>query len=340
VLSLSWKRLLEAPAAWPACWPPLGHSSLVRGAVQMPIPSRRGKVFYFPGHSVRKHMADRQSAYLPERVPYSDLPETTAAHYPAHEGLQPEQAGKIPWMQSQGRWPHEEKEFAQAQAHNASSSEREKSRKCGLAPWLFWTLLAAVIVVVVIAAVVGGVVGSQHGSGNDKSSTGAAAAQSAGTRTQTSSHTSSASKTTTSPALSTHTLYVGDRPIYRDCPSSNDTVYTYGGSGAPMYFRKWCGLSCYNTQGWTAMINQDTDSLDDCIDLCASYNLLLNQTQIISNSSSAGHSVCNSVCWRWSPRDPDWPGHCFGFTAGNVSGHFNLSSEAICDSAGWMNQYF
>lgn len=130
------------------------------------------------------------------------------------------------------------------------------------------------------------------------------------------------------------------RELYRDCPSSDNIIYSYGGATSPMLFHKWCNKSCFNTQGWTAMINQDTSSLDDCIDLCAAYNLLLDQTTVIDSDSSANSSVCNAVCWRWNPEDQDWPGHCFGYMSLNVSGHWNISRDSECDSAGWINQYF
>lgn len=272
---------------------------------------------------------------LPERVPYSDLPETASQH-PPYEGLQLRQSEKIPWMWN--REGHEEKEVVHGRSHVGDGAV--KRRKCGLAPGLFWSLVAGTTILVIIAAVVGGVVGrkSQDRRENADNTSLQGALQSTGP----SATSSTASPTSSSfPALETTILHTADgRTLYRDCPSSDDMVYTYGGVSNPMLFRKFCGRSCFNTQGTTAMINQDTDSLDDCIDLCASYNLLLNQTQIISNDTSAGKSVCSAVCWRWSPRNPDWPGHCFGYASVNVSGHFNVSEERQCDSAAWMNQYF
>lgn len=88
------------------------------------------------------------------------------------------------------------------------------------------------------------------------------------------------------------------------------------------------------------MVNRNTSSLNDCINLCPAYNILLNKTDMISSQSSSNRSVRNTVCSHWNPRDPDWPGHCFGFTSLNVSGHWNISEAAECNSAGCVNQSF
>lgn len=53
----------------------------------------------------------------------------------------------------------------------------------------------------------------------------------------------------------------------------------------------------------------------------------------------AGHTACNSVCWRWSAKDPNFPSRCSGIAHVNVSGHLSVLQASISGSAGWMNQY-
>lgn len=310
-----------------------GISLYTRLSIPKGFESHTSKFFALSDYTMKSQYSD-----LPEPVSHSDLPETTAQHI-THDldGLQLDQAEKIPWHTAYENSSHDEKQVAESQ--RAEVVEKSKSRRCGLAPWLFWSLICGGIAVVIIAAVAGGVVGSKDDSSDSKVFTaptagGALQGSTQSTTTASSLHTKA---TSASPSSTTQIFHAGDRTLYRDCPSSNDTVYTYGGASSPMLFRKWCGMACWNTQGVTAMVNEDTDSLDSCINLCASYNLVLDQTGLISNRSSAGRSVCSAVCWRWNPQDPDWPGHCFGYASLNVSGHFNVSEASNCDSAGWMN---
>jgi hypothetical protein len=113
----------------------------------------------------------------------------------------------------------------------------------------------------------------------------------------------------------------------------NETVYSFGASGSELFFRRYCGHSLKNANGFDAIINVKTPSLESCINLCASYDVS-NQTQITSGDVRP----CNAVCWR-NTFDTDWPGQCFGYQSRNVSGQFNLQVETQCDSAGWMNQW-
>ncbi|KAM3444070.1 hypothetical protein NHJ13734_001549 [Beauveria thailandica] len=120
--------------------------------------------------------------------------------------------------------------------------------------------------------------------------------------------------------------------LYRDCPSSNNTIYN--GKGSSLYqFRKICARSY--KQPPVNLVNQPVASLNDCIDICAEYNIR-NKTAITSGQSNP----CNAVCWRNSATDPDWPGQCFGSTTFNSTEGFQTRDEIICDSAAWINQNF
>lgn len=133
------------------------------------------------------------------------------------------------------------------------------------------------------------------------------------------------------PTLTTSTEVVGPtQTLYRDCPSSNNTIYN--GAGSSLYqFRKICARSF--KQPPVNVINQAVGSLNDCIDLCAAYNIS-NKTEIAAGKSSP----CNSVCWRNNAKDPDWPGQCFGSTTFNSTAGFQIREEIICDSGAWINQ--
>ena len=209
---------------------------------------------------------------LPEPVPHSDLPETIARR-PTW------QVEKERWLPAHHGLSYEEKEALQNQQNSKSAQPKDgtsRRRRCGLVPCAFWTLIAAVVVVIVVAAVAGGIVGSQSQKNEKTASAGAAADDpppntntgNTPPSTKTGNTATSGSATPTSSSdisLTTQTLYSGSRTLYRDCPSSNNTVYSYGSSTSPMLFRKWCGMACWNINGWAAMVNQDTDSLDDCM---------------------------------------------------------------------------
>ncbi|KAJ3478282.1 hypothetical protein NLG97_g8621 [Lecanicillium saksenae] len=145
--------------------------------------------------------------------------------------------------------------------------------------------------------------------------------------------TSTAPTTTTEPPVSLSTYIEVASPtqtLYRDCPSSNNTIYNALGSNV-YQFRKICSRS-FN-QPKANVVNHVAKSLDDCIDLCVAYNIK-NRTEI----AAGGSSPCNSVCWRNRADDPDWPGQCFGSTIFNSTAGFQIKDETICDSGAWINQ--
>jgi len=278
---------------------------------------------------------------------YSDLPETYQ-QYPAHEGLQAEAPEKeIAWSGEQPEKSVVNNSWQQVpQEEQQQPLEKRRPRRiCGLVSWLFWLLIAIVAIVVIAAAVGGGVGGSMASKDSSKAASGGVVDVST---SQSSAATSSSSLSTTAPSgpvttaatttsssvsITTTEIVSATSTFYRDCPSVNDTIYTYGSSEDPQEFRQVCNLSYKNTgNGGNPIVNQQTQSLADCIDLCAIYNAQ-NQTEIDDSSSQP----CNAVCWR-NTFDTDFPFQCFGYTAANASGRFQYQEETICDSAAWINQ--
>jgi hypothetical protein len=218
--------------------------------------------------------------------------------------------------------------------YNAAS--RQHKTICGLRRRTFW--IALIVVLIVVAAAVGGGVGGTR----SKSSTNA---QSGATPEQSSTTATTPSPTTTTPTatLSTQILTnpTSTASILRDCPSSNSTLLTISSQS----FRKICNNAVRNSNGITASVNEVVASLDECIALCAAYNVS-NRTQIVAGKSK----ICNSVCWRNTyDKINDWEGgRCFGYESRNVTGGeaggsaWNLPStpETICDSAGLINPQF
>ncbi len=190
---------------------------------------------------------------------------------------------------------------------------------------LLWTLVAVGIVLVIIGAVLGGVLGTRAKQTADVKS--AAPAESL------SSSTLTTSTTPTSVTLTTSTEVGPTQTLYPDCPSSNYTVYNAVGS-LDFQFRKLCTIGFVSNNN--DMINKKTSNFNDCIDLCATYNLQ-NKTEIQSGASP----VCNEVCWRHSVSS-DLPGQCFGSTMTTTStGDFPHNTEGIeCERAAWINHRF
>ncbi|KFX92836.1 hypothetical protein V490_05145 [Pseudogymnoascus sp. VKM F-3557] len=248
---------------------------------------------------------------------------------------------------------------------------------CGLAPRTFWIFLTVIITVVVVGAVGGGVGGSlaaknsRDASTVDSISSTSSLVQSAdravpsptasqavtspsGSKATTSDTSPSDSKskstpaetspttpttptsTNTRPSLTTTEIRGPSATLLSDCPSSNNTLYNID-IGAIMSFRKLCGLSYPNDLGST-LVNVASKSLNDCINLCAAYNV-----QIRADIKAGKAPVCNAVCWRNTFVDNEFPGQCFGYTSNRQSSggeSFAVQKESICDSAAWVNQDF
>jgi len=181
----------------------------------------------------------------------------------------------------------------------------------------FWRLIL-ILGTVIIAAGVGGALGGvlANRKNVNKASQQPDPTQSSGAATSspaiTNGGNSGAAKTTTptpttaTPSPISISLVVGpSSTLISDCPSSNQSVYSVQVSHTTFAFRKFCGLSFPNTLSATeALVNQITDSLDSCIELCAAWNIA---QATVSNSSS----ICQAVCWRNRFIDDDFPGQCF-----------------------------
>jgi hypothetical protein len=208
------------------------------------------------------------------------------------------------------------------QSHPIHDTPPTTKRICGVAPKIFYILVAVAIVIIVAAAVGGGVGGSLAGK---KSA--APAGQSSASNNSTQGPITAAPTATTHPITTTTTIGASTT-LARDCPSSNDTLYNANGA----LFRKMCSNSLLNANSQN-VVNQPTNSLNDCINLCAGYNLS-NKTAIAAGQNT----VCNVVCWRATIEGDDFPGVCFGFATQNSTGGFVPSGDTRCDSAAWINQ--
>lgn len=209
-------------------------------------------------------------------------------------------------------------------------------RICSLRPRIFWIVLFVIILVVAAAAIGGGVGATQAArsriDNSDKSRIGN---DTNSKDTSTSSSRITATARANPPETPTTSPEVGPtQTLYRDCPSSNYTIYRALGS-SDYQFRKFCNAS-FRWSG-ADLVNAPARSLNECVDMCVAYNVN-NQTGIADRKSS----ICNGVCWRNSIKDPDWPGQCFGSTIQNSSetGFPINMEETICDSAAWLNQRF
>lgn len=272
---------------------------------------------------------------------YSNLPEAMSQS-PEHEGLQVVSNNEKETISSPSityLHPHASSEFRPATFGDAQPeiphTKQEKHEICGLRPWLFYTIAAIAIVVVIAAAVAGGVAGSRTRS----SASPQAATQSENPALTTSSPTSPSVSSTTL-VSSTTSVTTSELPgpsgvtLLRDCPSSNQTIYPFGGSSDTLLFRKSCNMCAINHYGISAMIEQMAASLDECIDLCGSFDIQ-NETEIQSGNANA----CNAVCWRYDVVDPQ-VGLCFGYNTQNLSDGLQLGSQNTSDGAAWINQFF
>ena len=221
---------------------------------------------------------------------------------------------------------------------------------CGLRKRTFWILVG--VAIVVVAAAVGGGVGGALATrkssepSNDSSSSSTQAPASSAQLSSMALPSTSTTPTLSTQAISTTTITGptnSPQPtLLRDCPSSNNTLYSVTYGSTSYQFRKLCNDAYLNVNGVAASVQGVVKSLDECINKCATYNQN-NRTEI-----QAGRDpICNSVCWRntFDSRN-DWEGgHCFGFTTGNTTVNGQTAfrtkgTEDICDSAALINQDF
>jgi hypothetical protein len=230
-----------------------------------------------------------------------------------------------------------------------TNEQSPNSTTCGLRKRTFW--IAVIVGIIIVAAAVGGGVGgalssksSRHSSEANAASTGSpseAAQSSSPPRSQARSASIVPTSTSAEPSTTvTTTSIVGpSSTLLRDCPSSNSTLYDVTLGETTMSFRKACSNSFVNANGIDNAFGRPVASLNECINLCAAYNVN-NKTQIQRGSSR----ICNAVCWRNTfDKINDWPGGmCFGFASQNSSGSFRYKTpdETRCDSAALINQVY
>ncbi|KAI0431739.1 hypothetical protein F5Y09DRAFT_354574 [Xylaria sp. FL1042] len=148
---------------------------------------------------------------------------------------------------------------------------------------------------------------------------------------------SSPTPTTSTPTISTSTVVLPTITLLRDCPSSNGTLYdVVYGTGEPLIFRKYCTAGFRHVLNGVDVLNEPTQSFNDCINACVDYNDT-NKTAI----ATGNNQTCNAVCWRNNEQLDNInqiPGQCFGYTTLNTSAGFAVTDEVLCDSAAWINQ--
>lgn len=169
-------------------------------------------------------------------------------------------------------------------------------RICGLAARTFWIVSAIAAVVLVAAAVGGGVAAglalrSNNNNNNNKGSVSTAASKASAS----SKHT--VKPTTSEPAFVTSTKVVGPtKTLFRDCPSSNDTLYSVSLDSKAYVFRKYCGTVIIGNGD--DVVNRPVTSLNACINLCAGYNSK-NATKIAAGTSEVWCVFLSRSLWHF-----------------------------------------
>jgi hypothetical protein len=291
------------------------------------------------------------NAALPELVQYQSLPEVVQVPQDKYIYAGHPQTGAYNGGYNGGyNGPVGGEPYGVPDPSSAALSVEKPRRICGLAPKTFWIALV-IGALVVIGAVVGGVVGAITSKNNSNSGSTASQTTSSTITTTTSvsssgteasaisssdassSSTTPTSTKTTSVSITTSTLIGPSQTLFRDCPSSNFTIYQALDGSTVYQFRKFCGTNIAMSNTFN-IVNRKASSANACIDLCAAYNVS-NKTEIAAGNSPR----CNAVCWRHQLTS-DLPGQCFGFTTQNSStSGFQFNAKATeCDTAGWINQ--
>jgi hypothetical protein len=283
---------------------------------------------------------------------HSDLEAIPRAHDPATQKYMYEYGSElIPTYAN--RDSHSEKIAQEPLVHEVA----RPATVCGLRKRTFWIvcIIAMIVAAAAIAGGVGGVLAARSPARSDSAasqtptssrasapvaeSSTAGAAAAAHPQSSALSPSPIATPTSTTPSV-TRTPIVGPTStILRDCPSANNTVYSILTGSSTMRFRKLCSNTFLGVRGVPNAVNTVVASLDDCIDLCAAYNLT-NRTRIAAGTDS----VCNAVCWRNTfDKSNDWEGgRCFGFLTQNATSDgetvfkAKAPAEERCDSAALM----
>jgi hypothetical protein len=256
---------------------------------------------------------------------------------PQHSNLEHDrQAAVYPDQGPQlyGHYPYSRNESDKASNGDMAAVLPLEPQVCGLSRKTFWILVAAAAVVIITAAALGGGLGV--GLSQNKNTT-ASPQQTSTLSTSSTSTTYASASTTSSNANLVVTAQVGTVggtlvTLYRDCPSTNDSLYSIQYNSTTYEFRKLCNMKFINTVQSVNRVDQPASSLNDCINLCAAWN----ENNVTKSNAD---QVCSSVCWRYGLTDDDLPGQCFGIAISNTSsGGFNVEADLLCDSAAWINQ--
>jgi hypothetical protein len=249
-----------------------------------------------------------------------------------HSGIEPtRQAAVYPDQGPQLYEPLSQRELEKATNGDVRAAALPPDpRVCGLSRKTFVILVAVSVVIIAAAALGGGL-----GGGLSRYKNAAALSQQAPTfSTPTSpTGTTSANASITSVTAEIGTVSGTSVTLYRDCPSSNNSLYSVQYSSTTYEFRKLCNMQFINpgvqNVDW---VNQPTSNLNDCVNLCTAWN----ENNVTKSNAD---QVCSAVCWRYGFNNDDLPGYCFGFTLNNSStGSFDVQSDPLCDSAAWINQ--
>jgi hypothetical protein len=213
-----------------------------------------------------------------------------------------------------------------AAAFATTSSKR--NTVCGLRRRTFWCIVAA-IAIVIIGAVVGGVIGGLRANKGDDAAAATSSREAASSAAVAASSSaapsgSSSSATPTQKQITTTTLLTMASATYlSDCPSANGTLFKVVNGGKTLNYRVMCGAAIFNNEDPKAAINNNQNSLNDCIKQCA-INVPNGQT-------------CNAVCWRNSRnhRDTAAIGSCFGYNTVNTTQNTfrGTLQDSYCDGA-------
>ncbi|KAH9861666.1 hypothetical protein J1614_011419 [Plenodomus biglobosus] len=245
-------------------------------------------------------------------------------------------------------YPHTGPDTYKETIHTPVHGQSQAQTICGLRRKTLWILLG-VAIVVIMGAVGGGIGGTLASRSSNKSSNVPATNPKPPSESQSSSANAIASSSVapspiSSTASITTTSLVGPTSIIlRDCPSSNNSIYSVTTGDTVMQFRKVCELSYLNANGFDSSVASVTQTLDECINRCAAYNIS-NRTQI----EQGENRICNSVCWRnrFDSKNEWTGGQCYGYTTQNITENgesvwrYRRPAETRCDSAALMNQEY
>lgn len=255
----------------------------------------------------------RQYSDLPQVVPNRDPPEpryqqTADSQYPEHSTA--DKYNHLPNIVSASE--------NATSGSSASPPSKPERRICGLTPRVFYVLLAVGVLIIIGAGVGGGVGGvlASHSSSNPKSSSSSGSATSFAsststiTPTQTTSTNQAASITTTEIVGPTSTLY-------RDCPSSNDTLYSVSFGSDEYIYRKYCSISLVDDG--TNVVNEATTDLDSYVSSSSPIFLICTHCHTCLNVPAAVSTFVLSITFRMPRKSPPGtPSHatlCAGATA-------------------------